>query len=81
MGSLKDKITNSDKKYGLTDFELAYLQRTNVIKNELFTLQSAFLSYIAGTRFGYKEGAPLQFEVDFEKKEVTIKEMPDAKSN
>ncbi len=78
MGKLKTAVLNQDKPeesktFDLTEYEMMYINRLNAEKNTLNTFISGFLSYIAGTRLGYKTGSDLQFEVDFDKKQVIIR--------
>ena len=85
--SIKDKIKKASdnpeesKTYGLTDFEYRFIENL-IINTQLITKQnnmtaSAFLSYIAGTRLGYKTGENLRFELDDKKHEVTITPVPE----
>ena len=80
MGNIKDSL-KKEKKHTLTDGEFNFLERLILLRNQSNTaynqLASAFLSFVAGNRLGYKEGSELQFEVDFDKgtKVVKVREM------
>lgn len=77
MGKVKDAVLKQPqpeegKSYDLTEYEAMYIARLNNEKNQINGFISGFLSYVAGTRLGYKTGENLQFEVDFDNNKVTI---------
>lgn len=70
MGKIKEKATNAEKEFTLTDAEFNYLANMNTsMQNrqaEDRRVITAFLYYIATSRLGYEAGQNLKFEVDFE---------------
>lgn len=84
MARIKDKA--DFKEFNLSESEFEYIKAANIARNRVFEEQgrvlSAFLYYLAGTRFGYKTGTDLQFELDFDdpKRILKIKEVPTAPS-
>lgn len=83
MGKIKEARTKDTKEYPLKTFELEYLKQLALSRNAAYNQwQQAiqvFLSYVAGTRLGYKENQILEFQFDSENGnlKVTVKEERD----
>lgn len=88
MPGIKDKLlkNDSDKEVTLDEFEFSYVRDLNTaLQFNVFRqkLVSGFLTYLAKTRFGYKDGVKagyiLQFEIDLkaDDRKLVIHEVPD----
>lgn len=84
MSRIKDQ--GEFEEHDLTEAEFEYIKRANLARNRVYEEQgrviSAFLYYLAGSRFKYKPGQDLQFEIDFDdpKRILKIKVMPTTKA-
>jgi len=82
MGKLKDsvKVKETYKEFSLSSYDEQYLKEMaktrNAVYNNIQGLIQAHLSYLAASKWGYKENQLLEFELDVEKHlvKVTIKE-------
>lgn len=72
-----EKPKATDRKFGLSEREVAMLQsQTNLIDGIRYT-QSLYLTQIAVERLGFKENDNLTFQMDLENKSVIVKEVKD----
>lgn len=73
----KDPADNGEtKKYNLDPFEYNFLLAMSKNRNNTYNQYqgaiSAFLSYLAGTKWGYSSNDLLKFEFDEDKQEVKV---------
>lgn len=72
-----EKPKATDRKFGLSEREVAMLQsQMNIIDGIRYT-QSLYLTQVATERLGFKENDKLTFELDLENKSVIVKEIKD----
>lgn len=81
MGDLKksklDKTVKKDaKEYSLTKFELNYFKALVLNRNAAFNQYQAaiqgFVTYLAGSKWGYSNPEEFDFEVDSESEKVSV---------
>lgn len=77
MGSIKNNSAKKNDSHQLTDEEMNYLINLNAAKQNIIKeydrVMSAFLHYLASSRFGYDSTDDLQFEMDFADQSRTLK--------
>ena len=78
MGDLKkNRVKSTTKEFALASYDLDYIKEMvklrNATYNSIQALIQAHLSYLAYSRWGYKENQLLEFEVDDEKELIRVK--------